>query len=53
MYSVGGRRIVDVLYIYDQIRNSNHGGGLGFTFIDCEFVKEIRFGYSSMWVFKC
>jgi len=39
------------MYIFDQIRSSEHGGGLGF--IDCEYVKEIRSGYASTWIFKC
>lgn len=39
--------------MFDQIKNSNHGGGLGCTFVDCDFVKEIRSGYSSLWIFKC
>lgn len=41
------------MYIFDQIRSSNHGGGLGCTFIDCEYLQEIRSGYSSMWIFRC
>ncbi|KAL4083125.1 hypothetical protein QTP88_028455 [Uroleucon formosanum] len=51
--SIGGRRIADIMYIFDQIRNSDHGGGLGCTFIDCEYLKEIRSGYASTWIFKC
>lgn len=53
LFSVGGRRIVDAMYMFDQIRNANHGIGLGCTFIDCVFLKEIRLGYFSSWIFKC
>lgn len=53
IFSVGGRRIVDVMHIFDQIRNGNHGIGLGCTFIDCELLKEVRSGYFSSWIFKC
>lgn len=42
IFSVGGRRIVHVMHIFDQIRNSNPGIGLGSTFIDYEFLKEVR-----------
>jgi len=41
------------MHIFDQIRNGNHGIGLGCTFIDCEFLKEVRSGYFSSWIFKC
>lgn len=53
IFSIGGRRIVDVMHIFDQIRNGNHDIGLGCTFIDCEFLKEVRSGYFSSWIFKC
>jgi len=41
------------LHIFDQIRNGNHGIGLGCTFIDCVFLKEVRSGYFFSWIFKC
>ncbi|KAF0753330.1 Uncharacterized protein FWK35_00012607 [Aphis craccivora] len=46
------RRIVDAMYIFDQIRNANYGIGLSCTVIDCVFFKEIRLGYFSSWIFK-
>lgn len=53
---LGGRRIVDIAYIFLQIQNScskMHTPGFGCTFIDVEFVKEIRKGFESTWIFKC
>jgi len=41
------------MHIFDQIRNDNHGIGLGCTFSDCVFLKEVRSGYFSSWIFKC
>lgn len=52
-YSVEGRRIVDIMHIFNQIINSNHCIGLGCSFIDSVLIKEVRLGYSSSWLFKC
>ncbi|XP_050063239.1 uncharacterized protein LOC126552568 [Aphis gossypii] len=43
-------------YIFLQFQNScckMHTPGLGCSFIDVEFVKEIRKGFESTWIFKC
>ncbi|CAI6342668.1 unnamed protein product [Macrosiphum euphorbiae] len=45
-----GRRIVDLSYIFAQIKNVNHDIGLGCSFIDMDFVSEDRRGcYSECW----
>lgn len=48
-----GRRIVDVLYIFQQLQNSVHNIAFGCSFMNSEFVKEIRSGYFCTWTFKC
>ncbi|XP_029342286.1 uncharacterized protein LOC103310448 [Acyrthosiphon pisum] len=43
-------------YIFLQIQNScskMHTPGFGCTFINVEFMKEIRKGFESTWIFKC
>ncbi|KAL4120567.1 hypothetical protein QTP88_013237 [Uroleucon formosanum] len=45
-----GRRIVDLSYIFAQIKNVNHDIGLGCIFIDMDFVSEDRRGcYLKCW----
>ncbi|XP_022172386.1 uncharacterized protein LOC111035173, partial [Myzus persicae] len=48
-----GRRIVDIFYIFQQIKNDMHDGGFGCSFMNSELVKEIRNGYYCTWIFKC
>ncbi|XP_060855342.1 uncharacterized protein LOC132933068, partial [Metopolophium dirhodum] len=48
-----GRRIVDIFYVFEQIKKCIHEGGFGCTFMDMEFVREIRFGLRSQFQFTC
>lgn len=49
-----GRRIVDMKHIFTQIQNANnHILGLDCTFMNVEFIKEIRMGFETRWLFKC
>lgn len=48
-----GRRIVDVFYIFEQIKDSEHTGGFGCSFINMTFISEKRRGYYSEFKFKC
>lgn len=53
---LGSRRIVDIGYIFLQIQNlysKMHLPGFGCTFMDVDFVKEIRIGFESSWILKC
>lgn len=46
-------RIVDLSFIFSQIKDLNHDIGLGCSFFDMDFVSEHRRGcYSECW-FKC
>lgn len=42
---ISGRRIVDIDYIFKQIQNNSHGGGLDCSFINMDFVSDIRYGF--------
>ncbi|KAL4123428.1 hypothetical protein QTP88_015606 [Uroleucon formosanum] len=51
-----GRRIVNIMYVFDQILNNKcqmHIQGMGCSFIDSKCVKEIRKGFNCSWIFKC
>lgn len=48
-----GRRIVDVAYIFEQIKNSRHSGGTNCSFLSMTFISETRKGYNSCFKFKC
>lgn len=50
---LSGRRIVDVDYIFKQIQNSSHGGGLDCSFLNMSFVSEKRYGFFSKFNFQC
>ncbi|XP_022173422.1 uncharacterized protein LOC111035906 [Myzus persicae] len=50
---LSGRRIVDVDYIFKQIQNSSHGGGLDCSFLNMSFVSEKRYGFFSKFKFQC
>jgi len=44
------------MYVFDQILNNKcqmHIQGMGCSFIDSKFVKEIRKGFNCSWIFKC
>lgn len=54
--SLDGRRIVDIMFVFEQILNINKKRPIehtGCSFIDSEFVKEIRKGFHCSWIFKC
>jgi len=51
--NLSGRRIVDVDYIFKQIQNSSHGGGLDCSFLNMSFVSEKRYGFFSKFKFQC
>lgn len=40
-------------YIFCQIQNIKHDGGFGCNFINMNFVREVRSGFYSDFVFKC
>jgi len=44
-----GRRIVDIYYVFDQIKKCVHEG----TFMDMELLHERRFGLRSKFTFLC
>lgn len=46
-----GHRIVDMAYIFCQIQNIKHG--FGYYFINMNFVREVRSGFYSDFIFKC
>lgn len=48
-----GRRIVDIFYVFEQIRDSEHSGGFGCSFINMLFISEKRQGFCSQFKFKC
>ncbi|XP_029346456.1 uncharacterized protein LOC107884527 isoform X2 [Acyrthosiphon pisum] len=50
---IDGHRIVDVAHIFFQIQNIKHDGGFGCNFIDMNFVREVRSGFYSDFVFEC
>lgn len=44
------------MYVFEQILNNKcqmHIQGMGCSFIDSKFVKEIRKGFNCSWIFKC
>lgn len=50
---ISGRRIVDIDYVFKQIQNNVHGGGLDCSFMNMSFVSEKRYGFFSKFKFKC
>ncbi|KAF0746511.1 YqaJ domain-containing protein, partial [Aphis craccivora] len=50
---LSGRRIVYVDYIFKQIQNSSHVGGLDCSFLNMSFVSEKRYGFFSKFKFQC
>lgn len=48
-----GRRVVDIMHVFEQIQNSRHIGGFGCSFLDMEFDSERREGYVSLFKFSC
>lgn len=48
-----GRRIVDMNFVFKQILNCRHKGGLDCTFLDMELFSEHRKGFFCSWLFKC
>lgn len=48
-----GRRIVDIFYVFEQVRDIEHSGGFGCSFINMSFVSEKRQGFYSQFKFKC
>ncbi|CAF4946370.1 unnamed protein product [Pieris macdunnoughi] len=53
-YQIIGRRIVDFMYFFDQIKIvANHNPGLGCSISNVEIVKEILNGLESTIHFKC
>lgn len=48
-----GRRIVDMMFIFKQIKKSRHIGGFGCTFLDMKFVSEKQSGFRSSFKFSC
>lgn len=48
-----GRRIVDINFIFRQIFECRHKGGLDCTFMDMVCLSERRLGFYSVWNFKC
>lgn len=50
--NLSGRRVVDIGYLLDQIRNIKHAG-FDCTFSDLKFEQEIRKGFHSTLIFNC
>ncbi|CAH1721716.1 unnamed protein product [Aphis gossypii] len=48
-----GRRIVDMHYVFSQIKNSVHRGSFGCTFLNMTFISEKKHGFRSSFKFKC
>lgn len=49
---MNGRRVVDIMYFIEQIQ-TQHGSGFGCSFMNCEFISETIYGFSSVFTFKC
>ncbi|XP_045763690.1 uncharacterized protein LOC123866281 [Maniola jurtina] len=49
---LSGRRIVDIKYLFSSISNIKHQH-TDCTFADLKFVKELRKGFTSQYVFRC
>ncbi|KAF0706743.1 Uncharacterized protein FWK35_00032907, partial [Aphis craccivora] len=52
-YENFGRRIVDMNYVFYQIKNSNHKGTFGCSFLNMTFISEKKHGLRSTFKFKC
>lgn len=52
-YKCSGRRIVDIGYVFDQIKSCVHKGGCGCTFINMQLTGEINYGLRSVFTFIC
>lgn len=52
MYA-SGRRIVDMQYVFNQIKNSVHKGPFDCTFLNMTFISEKLHGFRSTFKFKC
>lgn len=48
-----GRRIVDINFLFEQIKSCRHVGGFGCNFLDMEYISEIRYGFMSKFKFEC
>lgn len=48
-----GRRIVDIYYIFEQIKTCVHEGGFGCSFMNMVFVSEKHYGLRSTFKFIC
>ncbi|XP_022163081.1 uncharacterized protein LOC111028658 isoform X2 [Myzus persicae] len=52
-YESSGRRIVDINYVFHQIKNSDHKGPFGCSFLNMTFISEKKHGLRSTFKFKC
>ncbi|XP_060881668.1 uncharacterized protein LOC132953151 [Metopolophium dirhodum] len=52
-YQSSGRRIVDINYVFYQIKNSNHQGPFDCSFLNMTFISEKKHGFRSTFKFKC
>jgi len=52
-YESCGRRIVDMNYVFYQIKNSNHKGPFDCSFVNMTFISEKKYGLRSTFKFKC
>jgi len=52
-YENFGRRIVDMNYVFYQIKNSNHKGPFGCSFLNMTFISEKKHLLRSTFRFKC
>ncbi|KAL4088881.1 hypothetical protein QTP88_023965 [Uroleucon formosanum] len=51
-YENSGRRIVDMNYVFYQIKNSDHKGPFGCSFLNMTFISEKKHGLRSTFKFK-
>ncbi|KAL4131708.1 hypothetical protein QTP88_008982 [Uroleucon formosanum] len=52
-YEKSGRRIVDMNYVFYQIKNSDHKAPFGCSFLNMTFISEKKHGLRSTFKFKC
>jgi len=52
-YESSGRRIVDINYVFYQIKNSYHKGPFDCSFLNMTFISEKKHGLRSTFKFKC
>jgi len=41
------------MYVFEQIQNSKHKGSFGCSFLNMIFLSEKRYGFRSVYIFKC